>query len=144
MASPDLHDKMAALGRLGAKASNGGDTRRLQNLVKKGLKTNIPTSGHLADILYRVGVNAGEKVDAARGIISVFIWKALNGDLAAARFIFEAGGLTLSAAEKKAKIAAISRMAETPQNVILTGGREDCSVTPEEMRREALEMGVKL
>lgn len=141
MVAKSLHDKMSALGRLGAKASNGGETRRLQNLVKKGLKTNIPTSGNLADILLRVGVDASEKVDAARGIISVFIYKALEGDLSAARFVFEAGGLTLSAAEKRAKIAALSRMAETPQNYAVQ--QELFTVSPEEMRREAEEMGVK-
>lgn len=142
MTSRALHEKMAALGRLGAKASNGGETRRLQNLVKKGLKTGIPTSGNLADILYRVGVNAEEKVDAARGIVSVFIYKALSGDLAAARFIFEAGGMTLSAAEKRARIVALSKMAENPQCVTVARERVLAAATPEEMRNEAREMGV--
>ena len=129
---------MSALGRLGARASNGGETRRLQQLVRRGLKTGIPTSGNLADILLRVGVDASSKVDAAKGIISVFIFKALSGDLAAARFIFEAGGLTLSAAERKARIAAISRMAANPQAVSV----ERIGASPEEMRREAERMGV--
>lgn len=135
-----MHERMSALGRLGARASNGGETRRLQNLVKKGLKTAIPTSGNLADILFKVGVDATEKVDAARGIISVFIFKALSGDLSAARFVFEAGGLTLSAAEKRARIAALSKMAGNPQDVTLSGSPADSS--PEDMRREAARMGV--
>lgn len=141
MESRELHEKMAALGRLGAKASNGGETRRLQNLVKKGLKTGIPTSGNLADILFRVGVDASERVDAARGIISVFIYKALSGDLAAARFVFEAGGLTLSAAERRARIAALSKMADNPQGVTMARERT-IAASPEEMRREARELGV--
>lgn len=140
MASREMHERMSALGRLGARASNGGETRRLQNLVKKGLKTAIPTSGNLADILYKVGVDATEKVDAARGIISVFIFKALSGDLSAARFVFEAGGLTLSAAEKRARIAALSKMAGNPQDVTLPGSSAESS--PEDMRREAARMGV--
>ncbi len=139
MVDKAMHEKMSALARLGAKASNGGETRRLQNLVKKGLKTNIPTSGNLADILYKVGVDANEKVDAARGIISVFIFKALAGDLSAARFIFEAGGLTLNAAEKRARIAAISKMAENPQRVEV---RDIQAVSPVEMRAEAVQLGI--
>lgn len=136
-----LHERMSALGKLGTAAANGGDTRRLQNIVKKGLKTKIPTSGNLADVLYKVGVDANEKVDAARGIVSVFIFKALAGDLAAARFVFEAGGLTLSAAEKRARIAAILKMAENPAAVNMAGGNF-AAVSPEDMRRESIEMGV--
>lgn len=131
---------MAELGRLGGRKSGTVRRRRgeLQDLARKLLGTRFTPSPNMTNALRKVGIELGDRVTLAAGILSVVSGKALTGDLKAARFVMEIAGYTPDAKERIAKTRTLERMLE---------GNADGPALPEtpslsDMEAEAERMGV--
>lgn len=74
------------------------------------------------------------------GIISVFASKALDGDIVAARFVFDVAGYTLYAKEKIAKIKLLERMANPEDGAELAKAKPPVSLA--EIDAEARKLGI--
>lgn len=128
-------------GRMGGVRS--GQVRRQRAEIRSvaslvlGSKLDMPKG--LGAEIRRAGISVPERLTVAAGILAVISARALEGDLKAARFLFEMAGQTPDAMERIAKADAMESMvragvAATPEGFALP--------SPEVLDAEAERMGV--
>lgn len=127
------------MGRKGGLANGKKKYAELDRIINRVLKTEITPGSKVAEILEEAGVPQGEKVQVYSGIITIIAMLALNGNLNAANMLFDLYGVTSNAREKLAKAAAVDKMAENPG---ATAVKDIAPVTPEQMKAEALALGI--
>lgn len=134
---------MRELGRLGGLRSGVVRRRnaRLHSIVQKVFKSKFDPTGDFKDILEGMGIDSSEKTDVQTGIITIYAYKALNGDISAARFLIEIGGLGLDSEEKLARIDSLEMLNEQAK-----GGAVDESdknvPNLDDIYREAKKLGI--
>lgn len=132
-------DSAKEAGRKGGLANGRKKFVERDRILEKILKTRFNPTGRLADVLYEAGVKADDKISIYYGIFAVQAVAALHGSLSAANFILENYGLTPTARERLAKVAALEKMADKPEAFTL---QQVTEVTPAMLRAQAEQMGV--
>lgn len=140
---PTKDPKMVEYGRLGGKRS--AEVRRrnakIRNIVQKVMKSKFQPTDSFKAILEGMGIDTNEKTDVMTGIVAIFSHKAINGDLNAARFVIDIGGLNLESEERLARIEALDTM--TDQNMEgMDGGDGKEPPNLEEIDKQARALGI--
>ena len=137
---PTKDPKMVEYGRLGGKRS--AEVRRrnakIRNIVQKVMKSKFQPTDSFKAILEGMGIDTNEKTDVMTGIVAIFSHKAINGDLNAARFVFDVGGLNLESEERLARIEALDSMAD--QNSDKLANNKQLNL--EEITKQAKALGI--
>ena len=143
--TPERREYMRTLARKGGivTSKERRERQKFGKLVGGMLSACVPMSGRIGEILRRAGVDTKNPVTAREAIVGVFVARAMEGDLKAARFVFDLAGLTDAAAEKRARIAYLEASADA-QRPSAPSGQTDLfdAPTPEDMRAESVRMGI--
>ncbi len=143
--TPERREYMKALARKGGMVTSKErrERQKFGKLVNGLLSACVPMSGRTGELLRRAGLDTGNPVTAREAIVGVFVAKAIEGDLKAARFVLDLSGVTDAAAEKRARIAFMEASAEAQRPVAPPGQTDLFDVpTPDAMRAESERMGI--
>ena len=139
MASSDLNQHMAEIGEKGRKSNKWADGIKIRTISRKILSSKIPVVGTLADVLYHVGIPAEKPTDLCTGVISVIAYKALGGDLNAAKMLFSLADSTLGTTKMRAEINALIKASNNnAANIHI----QNIEIPTEKIREEAMQLGI--